>query len=260
MKKTILITGAGSGFGKMVAFDLAQKGHNVIATTQIWPQCTELINEAKEKGIKLTVDKLDVTCAKDRDHTCEKYDIDILFSNAGIMYAGSVAELPVDMIRSMFEVNLFGALELAQGFIKKMVAKKAGKIVFTSSQAGLKTSPFCPAYASSKHALEAIAEALHVELEPFGIKVATVNPGTYSTGFNERGIDSISHWYKPKVNFMTMESLQLSDNENSLDPQGMVDVMVDVILQDDIKFRNCAPDKIIDEIKKTQADAWTTMS
>ncbi len=131
--KTILITGASSGFGKLVAFDLAQKGHNVIATAQTWPEVTELKNEAKAKGIKLEVDKLDVTNTRDRDNAIKMWDIDILLSNAGVMEAGPIAEQPVELIRSMFDVIVFDALELVQGFVKKMVTnKKAGKIVVTS--------------------------------------------------------------------------------------------------------------------------------
>lgn len=66
---------------------------------------------------------------------------------------------------------------------------------------GLWTVPYVAAYCASKHALEAIAEGLKTELEPFGIKVATCNPGVFGTGFNDRGIDSISRWYDPGINF-----------------------------------------------------------
>lgn len=94
---------------------------------------SDLIREAGEKKIDLIVDKLDVTNPRDIAYAHKKYDIDILISNAGIMEGGPIAEQPLELIRSMFEVNVFGALELAQGFIKKFVAKKSGKIVFTSS-------------------------------------------------------------------------------------------------------------------------------
>jgi len=131
MSKTILITGAASGFGKIVAFDLAKKGHKVIATTQIYPQMSDLIREAKEQGIELTVDKLDVTNTTDIKYIVNKYDIDILISNAGIAEAGPIAEQPIDLIRSMFEVNVFGALALAQAFIKKFIdEKKTGQNCF----------------------------------------------------------------------------------------------------------------------------------
>lgn len=262
--KTILITGASSGFGKLVAFDLAQKGHNVIATAQTWPQVTELKNEAKAKGsTRLEVDKLDVTNSRDRDNAIKKWDIDILVSNAGVMEAGPIAEQPIELIRSMFDVIVFDALELVQGFVKKMVvAKKAGKIVFTSSMGGLWTVPYGAAYCSSKHALEAIAEGLKTELAPFGIKIATVNPGIFNTGFNDRGADSITHWYDPKMNFTPPETIAglAQMLENQLDPRSMADVIVDVVLSDNPKFRNVHPKETEDMIKQIQKDAWAALS
>lgn len=173
---TILITGAGSGFGRLAAFGLAQRGHRVIATTHIWPQVTELRNEARVRKLELDVDKLDVTSALDRKNAL-RWDIDGLISNAGTMEVGPIAEQPMELVRAMFDVNFFYSLELAQGFARKMVAKRSGKIVFTSSMGGLWTVPYGAGYCASKHALEAVAEGLKTELAPFGVKVATVNPG-----------------------------------------------------------------------------------
>lgn len=262
MSKTILITGAASGFGKIAAFELAQKGHKVIATTQVYPQMSDLIREAKDRGIDLIVDKLDVTDAHDRAYVVKKYDIDILISNAGIMQGGPIAEQPVDLIRSMFEINVFGALELAQGFIKKFVGKKSGKIVFTSSMGGLWTVPYVAAYCASKHALEAIAEGLKTELAPFNIKIATCNPGVFGTGFNDRGVDSIFRWYDPAVNFTPFSSFDgvAESLAHQLDPQSMADCIVDVALDEHSNFRNVHPKETEDFVKQLQADAWTAKS
>lgn len=263
MKKTILITGAGHGFAKSVAFILAESGHNVIATAEIWPQVTELKAEAKEKNLtNLIIEKLDVTNQRERTHLQNKYDIDILFSNAGLMEAGPIGEQPLDLIRTMFDINVFSALEFAQGFIKKMVARKSGKIVFTSSMGGLLTVPYASAYCATKHALEAIAEGLRTELAPFNIKIATVNPGAFDTGFNDRGMDSIKYWYDPKTNF-TSETIFAGFEEmlsQQFDPQIMVNVIVDVILSDNPNFRNVCPQPVEDYIKQLQVDAWTAKS
>jgi short-subunit dehydrogenase len=262
MSKTILITGAASGFGKIAAFDLAGKGHTVIATAQIYPQMSDLIREAKEKGIELTVDKLDVTNPRDIAYIVKKYDIDILISNAGIMEGGPIAEQPIDLIRSMFDVNVFGSLELAQGFIKKFIEKKEGKIVFTSSMGGLWTVPYVAAYCASKHALESIAEGLKTELAPFNIKIATCNPGVFGTGFNDRGVDSIQHWYDPKVNFTPESSFDGTAEAlaNQLDPQSMAEVIVNVALDNNSNFRNVHPKETEDFVKQLQAEAWTSKS
>ncbi|ATC34682.1 TPA: SDR family oxidoreductase [Elizabethkingia anophelis] len=262
MSKTILITGAASGFGKIAAFELAKREHKVIATTQVYPQMSDLIREAGEKKIDLIVDKLDVTNPRDIAYAHKKYDIDILISNAGIMEGGPIAEQPLELIRSMFEVNVFGALELAQGFIKKFVAKKSGKIVFTSSMGGLWTVPYVAAYCASKHALEAIAEGLKTELEPFGIKVATCNPGVFGTGFNDRGVDSISRWYDPGINFTPPSAFDGAAESlaHQLDPQSMAEVIVDVALNDHSNFRNVHPKETEDFVKQLQAEAWNAKS
>ncbi|PWN67100.1 SDR family oxidoreductase [Chryseobacterium oncorhynchi] len=262
MSKTILITGAASGFGKIAAFELAKKGHQVIATTQVYPQMSDLIREASAQGVTLTVDKLDVTNSRDIDYILNKYDIDILISNAGIMEGGPIAEQPVDIIRSMFEVNVFSALELAQGFIKKFIEKKGGKIVFTSSMGGLWTVPYVAAYCASKHALESIAEGLKTELAPFNIKIATCNPGVFGTGFNDRGVDSIFRWYDPKVNFTPETAFDGASESlaHQLDPYSMAEVIVNVALDDNSDFRNVHPKETEDFVKQLQSEAWTAKS
>ncbi|MBO9728482.1 MAG: SDR family oxidoreductase [Chitinophaga sp.] len=263
MSKTILITGAASGFGKIAAFDLAKKGYKVIATAQVYPQMTDLIREAKELGVNLTVDKLDVTNQRDIAYITQKYDIDILISNAGIMEGGPIAEQPLDLIRSMFDVNVFGGLELAQGFIKKFIAqRKPAKIVFTTSMGGLWTVPYVAAYCASKHAMEAIAEGLKTELAEFNIKIATCNPGVFGTGFNDRGVDSIFRWYDPKTNFTPSSAFDgaAESLSHQLDPQSMADCIVNVALDDNSKFRNVHPKETEDFVKKLQAEAWTVKS
>lgn len=262
MSKTILITGAASGFGKIAAFELAKKGHQVIATTQVYPQMSDLIREASAQGVTLTVDKLDITNSRDIAYILNKYDIDILISNAGIMEGGPIAEQPVDIIRSMFEVNVFGALELAQGFIKKFIEKKGGKIVFTSSMGGLWTVPYVAAYCASKHALESIAEGLRTELAQFNIKIATCNPGVFGTGFNDRGVDSIFRWYDPKVNFTPETAFDGASESlaHQLDPYSMAEVIVNVALDDNSDFRNVHPKETEDFVKQLQSEAWTAKS
>lgn len=261
MSKTILITGAGSGFGRLVALDLAGKGHSVIATDQVWPQVTSLKNEAKAAGLELQVEKLDVTNQRDLNHTL-RWDVDVLFSNAGTMEAGPIAELPMDLLRSMFDVNLFGAVELAQGFARKMVAKGGGKIVFNSSMGGLWTVPYAARYCATKHALEAIAEGMKIELAPFGIKVATINPGVFGTGFNDRGVDAVSHWYDPEKNFTPPAVFEAAGATlaNQLDPKLMAEVIVEVLVSDSHKFRNVYPPETEAMIKTIQAQAWDAMS
>jgi NAD(P)-dependent dehydrogenase (short-subunit alcohol dehydrogenase family) len=117
-------------------------------------------------------------------------------------------------------------------------------------------------YVSTKHALEAIAEAMQQELQPYGIKVQTINPGAYLTGFNEIMADTAFRWLDDSKSFTkraamrkTFDSL-LSTPEGHLDPKEMVDRMVEVVPADTGKFRNVCPQFVEDMLKKSQADAW----
>src|SRR6266498_819152 len=139
--------------------------------------------------------------------------------------AGPVSEIPVDLVRRNFEVNVHVPLALTQRFIRKWIEqKKRGKIVFTSSMGGLFTPPGFGIYVSTKHALEAIAEAMQQELAPFGIKVQTINPGAYLTGYNEtmaetafRWLDDSRHFTKRAATRATFDSL-LGTPQGRLDP------------------------------------------
>jgi NAD(P)-dependent dehydrogenase (short-subunit alcohol dehydrogenase family) len=131
-KKRLLIIGAGSGFGEGAAIGLAQNGLDVIAGAQIWPQVTSLRQKVKSIGLSnIRVEKLDLLNAYDVANAM-KWDIDILFNNAGIGEQGPACEIPVDLVRRTFETNVFAPLELAQKFIRKWVdEKRPGKVVFT---------------------------------------------------------------------------------------------------------------------------------
>ena len=112
MSKTILITGASSGFGKGTAFGLAKKGHKVIAAVHVEPLKTILMEEAKQEGVEMEVIVLDVTKESDRKFAFN-YDVDVLMSNVGIMETGPVAEIPMENVRKNYEVNVFAPLQLA---------------------------------------------------------------------------------------------------------------------------------------------------
>jgi NAD(P)-dependent dehydrogenase (short-subunit alcohol dehydrogenase family) len=202
MGKTILITGAGSGLGEGAALGLARRGHHVIATVQIAPQVTALRGKADALGLtSIEVEKLDLLDPYDIAQAL-KCDIDILFNNAAIGEAGPVSEMPIDLVRRSFETNLFAPLALTQGFVAKWVAaRRPGKVVFCSSISGLLTPAGVGVYAATKHALEAIAEAMQQELAPFGVKVQTANPGPYPTGFSETMADTPFRWLDDSRHF-----------------------------------------------------------
>jgi NAD(P)-dependent dehydrogenase (short-subunit alcohol dehydrogenase family) len=264
-KKRILITGAGSGFGEGAAIGLAQLGHEVIAGVHISAQVTPLREKAKALGLdNLRVERLDILDPYDVKYALT-WDIDILFSNAGMGEAGPVFEIPVDLVRKNFETNVFAPLSLAQQFIAKFInEKRKGKVVFTSSMGGLFTPPGYGIYVSTKHALEAIAEALSTELKKYGIQIQTINPGAYLTGYNETMADNPFRWLDDSKNFTKRAEMRevfdslLGTPQGRLDPKEMIDAMIKIVPADTGKFRNVVPQFVEDMLKESQLKAWET--
>lgn len=260
MSKTILITGASSGFGKGTAIGLAKKGHRVIAAVHVEPLKTILLDEAKKENVTLEVIVLDVTKESDRLFAANNYQVDVLMSNAGVMETGPVAEIPIENVRRNYEVNVFSPLQLAQAFLPQMVKRGNGKIIFTSSMGGLITVPFAAIYTSTKHALEGIVEGMKEELSGTGVEICTVNPGVFGTGFNDRGAETMLKWWKPEKSLSKPEIISAFTDpaamEQQLDPQLMINAMIRVAEEDNSLFRNVIPEAIIPWIKATQAQAW----
>lgn len=263
MSKTILITGAGSGFGEAAALGLAQDGHEVIATVQISPQVTPLREKAKSLGLpNLRVEKLDLLDPYDVTRA-QTFDIDVLWNNAGIGEGGPVFETPMDLVRQNFEVNVFRPLDLTQAFVRRWIKQgKQAKIVFTSSMSGLFSPVNWGVYAATKHALEAIAEALHQELASHNIKVQTINPGAYFTGFNETMADAPFRWLDDEKNITRRADLRaqfdeaLSSPLGHLDAQEMVARMIEIVPSDAGLFRNVVPGAVEEMLKAEQLRAW----
>lgn len=262
--KTILITGAGSGFGEGAAIGLAQLGHKVIAGVQIYPQVTSLREKVKALGLEknLRVEKLDILDQYDVKNALT-WDIDIFFSNAGIGEAGPAFEMPMDLVEKNFQTNVFAPLAISQKFISKWIKEgKKGKIVYTSSMGGLFTPAGFGIYVSTKHALEAVAEALQQEVKPYNIQIQTINPGAYLTGFNETMADAPFRWMDDEVNFTkkadlraTFDSL-LGTPEGTLDAKEMINAMIEIVPKEDGKFRNVVPQFVEDMLKEHQLNAW----
>jgi NAD(P)-dependent dehydrogenase (short-subunit alcohol dehydrogenase family) len=260
--KKVLITGAGSGLGRGTAIGLARAGHQVIATTQLWSQVTELRRHAEQLGLtdRVTVDKLDVLDQRDV-RAVAGWDFDTFVSNAAIGDSGPMAEIPVELVRRTFETNVFGNLELTQHVIRGFVdAGTPGRVVIVSSMGGLLTAYGLGTYCASKHALEAIAATLRDELAGTGVTVQTINPGAYDTGFNDRIADTTYRWHDDAVNVTREADIRANFAEimkGQHDPQDMIDKMVEVIGADDGKYRNVWPPATEELIKQVQATAWT---
>ena len=265
MSKTILVTGAGSGFGEAASTGMARSGHNVIATAQISAQVTPLREKAKALGLKnLRVEKLDLADPYDVAHAQSwASEVDVLWNNAGVGEAGPVFEIPLDLVRRNYEVNVFLPLALTQGFVRTwLTQKRKGKVVFTSSMGGLFTPANWGVYVSTKHALESIAEAMQQELAPFGVKIQTINPGAFYTGYNETMADTPFRWLDDSRHFTKRSELRKKFNgfldaaDGHLDAQEMIDRMIEIVPADEGKFRNVVPKSVEEMLKKHQLEAW----
>lgn len=252
--QTILITGAGSGLGKLTALTLAKIGHKVIATTETVRQAALLEDDARALKIALNVAKIDITDEKNRQQAWA-WDIDILVNNAAISEGGALVDIPETNFRKQYEVNIFGTLLFTQGFARQMIQKKAGRIIFVSSISGLTANAFSGPYVSSKYALEGLASTFSQELLEYGIEVATINPGPYLTGFNDEEFESYRTWpgsYQRSI----FNPEQLSFPLKQYEPKDAIAPMIRVILGETKSYRNVIPKRLIPLMMVAEKYEW----
>ncbi|BAV04728.1 NADP-dependent 3-hydroxy acid dehydrogenase YdfG [Filimonas lacunae] len=185
MAKTIFITGASRGFGRIWAEAFLKRGDNVVATVRNPDALTEL---AKEFASNLLVLKLDVTDKKASFEAVKAAKahfgrIDVLVNNAGFGHVGAIEELSEQDVRAQLETNVLGSLWTIQAVLPIMRAQKSGHIIQLSSALGLNTVSLMGLYSASKFAVEGLAETLAGEVSGFGIKVTLLEPGGFSTDF-----------------------------------------------------------------------------
>lgn len=192
-KKIAVITGASSGFGLLTTLELAKKDYLVIATMRNLEKQVDLLSQATKLNLQqnIKIQQLDVT-DQSSIHNFELFlkdinRIDLLINNAGYANGGFVEEIRVEEYRKQFETNLFGAISITQLVLPYMRVQKNGKIINISSISGQVGFPGLSPYVSSKYALEGWSESLRLEVKPFGIDVALIEPGSYNTNIWEVG-------------------------------------------------------------------------
>jgi NAD(P)-dependent dehydrogenase (short-subunit alcohol dehydrogenase family) len=190
----VLITGTSSGFGLSAAIECAAAGHRVIATMRTPEQRGPLEEAAKARGVSLDVEQLDVTApgtgAKVRELVLKYGPVYAVVNNAGIALGGAFEEQPEAEIRDQFETNVFGLMAVTRAVLPSMRAAGRGRIINVSSLSGRVAFPLLSAYAASKHAVEGFSESLRWEVEPLGIEVCLVEPGTFKSSLFAAGSPS----------------------------------------------------------------------
>jgi NAD(P)-dependent dehydrogenase (short-subunit alcohol dehydrogenase family) len=171
LTRTAIVTGASSGIGQACAVRLARAGWRVLAGVRREGDAPDGTEELL----------LDVTDAEQIRDAAERVDeLHGLVNNAGIALGSPLELVPVDQLRHQLEVNLVGQVAVTQALLPALRRAK-GRIIFMGSIAGRSALPFLAPYAASKHALEAVADSLRLELKPFGIPVSIVEPGSIRT-------------------------------------------------------------------------------
>jgi NAD(P)-dependent dehydrogenase (short-subunit alcohol dehydrogenase family) len=182
----VLITGAGSGLGLETALYLASRGLNVYGSVLTAAEESQLREQAARRGVSVAVVSLDVT-DQAQIRACvqqvlnQSGSIDSLVYFAGLGLRGFFEDLTLEEVRQVYEVNVFGAMAVAQAVLPHMRRAGAGRIVLTSSVGGRMGSMTISGYSSSKFALEGFGECLRQEVYPFGIYVSMLEPGLVAT-------------------------------------------------------------------------------
>jgi NAD(P)-dependent dehydrogenase (short-subunit alcohol dehydrogenase family) len=188
MPLNVLITGANSGFGLLTAEKFAKEGHSVHATLRD-PARGDGLQGLRLQGLPVTISTLDVTDGEAIPRVVEAASasapIDVLINNAGFEVSAPVEHLTDAGLSRQFQTNVLGPVRLIRAVVPAMRARGAGTIVNVSSVAGQIAAPFTGAYSASKHALEALSEALWFELRPFGVRVVLIEPGGFPTNFGQ---------------------------------------------------------------------------
>jgi len=180
MSKTVIITGCSSGIGQATAKRLAKGGWTVYATARR----TASIEDLEADGCRtLALDVTDEASMEAAVRAVEEAEgaVDALVNNAGIQEIGAIETVPMDRVRGLFETNVFGAARLIQLVLPGMRSRGQGRIVTVGSMNGRFTWPGTGYYCATKHALEAISDALRHEVRPFGVDVVLIEPGFVKT-------------------------------------------------------------------------------
>ncbi|GLJ48022.1 hypothetical protein SUGI_1014160 [Cryptomeria japonica] len=186
-KEVVLVTGCTpGGIGHAMAMEFAHMKCQVVATARSFSSLEALRTNAQVALHTVQLDVLSETSIEEAVRTVmDMYGrIDILVNNAGVHSVGPLAELPMELLQSTFNTNVFGTMQVIKAVVPHMASRRKGKIVNIGSVSVLVCNPWAGAYAASKAALHCLSDSLRVELKPFGIDVITVVPGAIKSNLD----------------------------------------------------------------------------
>lgn len=191
-ERAVLTTGANSGIGLATVIEVARRGFRSIGSVRSEAKAEGVRRAASDAGLDVETVLLDVTDAAQCKEVMADLELFGLVNNAGYAITGAIEDVGDDEARALFETMVHAPMRLARLALPAMRAQGAGRIVNVSSIAGRFTAPFAGHYAGAKHALEAMSDALRMEVAGDGVRVALIEPGGFKTGIweeFERDID-----------------------------------------------------------------------
>lgn len=235
MKKNILVTGASSGFGLLLANKLHTAGYNVIGTSrnpEKYGATVPFKMIALDLDSEQSINSFSERIFKEIDH------LDILINNAGFLVSGIAEETPVDLGRQQFETNFWGTIKVTNAVLPYFRRQKSGKIITVGSIVGLVSFPNAAYYAASKHALEGYFKALRYELNEFNISVAMIEPTAFKTNILNNSSSATTKI--EDYNLLRAKIEKFTDNlvEQAEDPAIVVGKVLKVVKADKPAFRN----------------------
>ena len=235
MSKNILITGASSGFGLLIANELHRKGYKVIGTSR---NPEKMQSTVSFKVIALDLDSDESIATLPTRIFKEIGHLDVLINNAGFLVNGIAEEIPIELGRKQFETNFWGTIKVTNSLLPYFRKQKFGKIITVGSITGLVAFPSTSYYAASKHALEGYYKALRYELTEFNIRVAMIEPGSFKTNIMENASTTIHRI--EDYNALRNKSEKYADFivAQGEDPAMVATKVLKVVETDKPKFRN----------------------
>jgi short-subunit dehydrogenase len=235
MNKNILITGASSGFGLLIANELHKKGYNVVGTSRNPEKMRSVV---PFKMIALDLDsEQSINTLPERIFN-EIGQLDVLINNAGFLVTGIAEEIPIGLGRKQFETNFWGTIKVTNAVLPYFRKQKFGKIITVGSITGLVAFPNTSYYAASKHALEGYYKALRYELSEFNIRVAMIEPGSFKTNIMNNSSTTLNRI--KDYNSLRNKSEKYADFivEQGEDPAMVAAKVLKVVETDKPQFRN----------------------
>lgn len=231
MSKTIMITGASKGFGRIWAEAFLERGDNLVATSRHAANLKPLADRFGRQFLALELDVTDRAAAFEAVEAARSRfgSIDVLINNAGYSVFGALEENSEKEVRDLFDANVFGTLWMTQAILPVFRAQGRGHLVQLSSVMGINTLPTMGIYSATKFAVEGFSEALQAEVKDFGIHVTLIEPNSFRTDFfGSSAIRSaaLPDYAKVNADFLAGDGLK---DENVGDPRATVEAIFQLI-------------------------------